>query len=155
MCPQRHAIEAYCSSGHARTIKSVPEEYKKLSELMDDAVTWRIILSAVEPFTIFFGTRDMRLVVLPGFTGSVEYHPIQVMRQFGFVQGAFVDSTAPRLLQAYPLSSTATTTELADLMHHVVKSMDIATARGSGCTPEYLTKVQGLWPNNEIPPGAP
>ena len=40
LCPQRHAIETYCSSGHARTIKTVPEEYQKLSELTDDAITW-------------------------------------------------------------------------------------------------------------------
>ena len=77
--PQRHAIETYCSSGHARTIRSVPEEYQKLSELMDDAVAWRIIPSAVEPFTVFFDASDTQLVVLPGFTRGVEYHPIQVM----------------------------------------------------------------------------
>ena len=59
MRAQRHAIEAYCSSGHARTIKSVPEEYKKLSELTDYAVTWQIIPSIAEPFTVFFGARDM------------------------------------------------------------------------------------------------
>ena len=81
--PQGHVIEAYCNSGHARTIKKVPEEYKKLSELTDDTVTWRIIPSAAESFTIFFDTRDARLVVLPGFTGGVEYHLIRVMRQFG------------------------------------------------------------------------
>ena len=97
----------------------------------------------------------MRLVVLLGFTRGVEYYPIRVMRQFGFVQGAFVDSTTPRLLQAYPLSSAAATTELADLMQHGVKSTDIVAARGLGCTPEYLTEVQGLWPISEIPPGAP
>ena len=82
--PQAHAFEAYCNSGHAKTIKSVKEEYEKLSELTDDVVTWRIIPSTVEPFTVFFNTRNMRLVVLPGFTAGVEYHPIRVMRQFGF-----------------------------------------------------------------------
>ena len=153
--PQRHAFETYCNSGHARTIRSVHEEYEKLSKLTDDAVTWRIIPTAVKPFTIFFSTCDMRLVVLPGFTRGVEYHPIQVMRQFGFQQGAFVDSTVPRLLQPYPLSSTTATTELANLMRHGVQSTDIAAAKGSGCTPEYMTEVQGLWPINEIPPGAP
>ena len=80
--PRVHIIETYCNSGHASTIKKVPEEYKKLSELTDDTVTWRIIPSAAEPFTIFFNTRDVRLVVLPGFTGGIEYHPIRVMRQF-------------------------------------------------------------------------
>ena len=95
--PQRHAIETYCNRGHARTIKSVPEEYQKLSELMDDAVTWRIIPSAAEPFTVFFDACDTRLVVLPGVTRGVEYHPIWVMRQFGYQQSAFIDSTAPRL----------------------------------------------------------
>ena len=78
--PRGHAIETYYNSGHARTIKSVPEEYKKLFELTDDTVTWRIIPSTAEPFTIFFDTRDAQLVVLPGFTGGVEYHPIRVMR---------------------------------------------------------------------------
>ena len=57
--PQRHAIEAYYSNGHARTIKSVPEEYEKVFELTDDTVTRRIFPSAAEPFTVFFGTRDM------------------------------------------------------------------------------------------------
>ena len=96
--PQRHAIETYCSSDHARTLKSVPEEYQKLSKLTDDVVTWRITPFAAEPFTVFFDVCDMRLVVLPGFAEGMEYHPIEVMRQFGFRQGAFVDSTAPHLL---------------------------------------------------------
>ena len=144
LCPQAHAFETYCNSGHTETIKSVKEEYEKLSKLTDDAVTWRDIPSAVEPFTVFFGTRDMRLVVLPGFTAGVEYHPIRVMWQFGFLQGAFVDGTAPRLLQTYPLSTTAPTKELANLMQHGVRSTDIAVARGIGCTPKYVTKVQEL-----------
>ena len=153
--PQRHAFETYCSSSHAKTIKIVREEYERLEKLTDDTVTWRIILSAAEPFTIFFDAHDMRLVVLPGFTEGVEYHPIWVMLQFGFQQGAFVDSTAPKLLQPYPFSTVAATTKLADLMRHGVKSTDIAAVRGLGCTPKYLTEVQGLWPINEIPPGAP
>ena len=37
--PQAHAFEAYCNSGHVKTIKSVPEEYEKLSKLTDDAIT--------------------------------------------------------------------------------------------------------------------
>ena len=81
---QAHAFEAFCNSGHAKTIKSIKEEYEKLSELTDDAVTWRIIPSTAEPFTIFFSTHDIRLVVLPGFTTGVEYHPIRVIWQFGF-----------------------------------------------------------------------
>ena len=97
----------------------------------------------------------MRLAVLLGFTEGVEYHPILVMWQFGFQQGAFVDSMTPKLLQPYPFSTVAATTELADLMRHGVKSTDIVVVRGSGCTPKYLTEVQGLWPINEIPPGAP
>ena len=30
-----------------------------------------------------------------------------------------------------------------------------AAMKGSGCTSEYVAEVQGLWPVNEIPPGAP
>ena len=108
-----------------------------------------------EPFIVFFSTRDMRLVVLPGFTTGVEYHPIRVMRQFDFQQDTFVDSTAPKLLQEYPLSTTAPTKELANLMQHGVRSTDIAAARGTGCTPEYITEVQDLWPINEILPSGP
>ena len=66
-----------------------------------------------------------------------------------------IDSTTPRLTQTYPLNTTASTTVLADLMRHGVKSTDIAAVKGSGCTSEYVTEVQGLWPLNEIPPGAP
>ena len=77
-------FETYYSSGHARTIGTVCEEYERLEKLTDDTVTWRIILSAVEPFTVFFSVRNRRLVVLPGFTRGVEYYPIRVMRQFDF-----------------------------------------------------------------------
>ena len=105
-----------------------------MSKLTDDAVTWRIIPSAVESFLVFFNTHDMRLVVLPGFTGGVEYHPFEVMRQFGYRHGAFIDSTMPRLMQTYPLSTTVATAELADVMQHGVKSADIAAVKGSGCT---------------------
>ena len=138
---QVHAFEVYCNIGHAKTVKSVKEEYEKLSELTDDVVTWRIIPFVAEPFTVFFSTRDMRLIVLPGFTTGVEYHPIRVMRQFGFRQGAFVDSTTPKLLQTYPLSTTAPIKELAKLMQHGVRSTNIVAVRGMGCTPEYVTEV--------------
>ena len=57
--PQAHAFETYYNSGHAKTIKSVKEEYEKLSKLTNDAVTWRIIPFAAESFTVFFGTRNM------------------------------------------------------------------------------------------------
>ena len=93
--------------------------------------------------------------MLLGFTGGVEYHPIQVMRQFGFQQGAFVSSIAFDLLRLYPLNTTAATTRLANLLRDGVQSSDIAAVKGFGCTPEYLTEVQGLWPINEIPPDAP
>ena len=76
LCPQRQAFEAYYSSGHAKTIKSVREEYERLSKLTDDTVNWYIIPTAAEPFTVFFSTHDIQLVVLPGFTEGVEYHPI-------------------------------------------------------------------------------
>ena len=33
--PQKQAFETYCSSGHAKTIKSVQEEYEKLSKLTE------------------------------------------------------------------------------------------------------------------------
>ena len=82
--PQKHAFETYCSNGHAKTIKTVRKEYERLEKLTDDTMTWRIIPSAAKPFTVFFGTRNMRLVVLLGFTEGVEYHPIQVMWQFAF-----------------------------------------------------------------------
>ena len=94
-------------------------------------------------------------MVLPGFTGGVEYHPIRVMRQFGYRQGAFIDSTVPRLMQPNPFSTTASKTVLADLMRHGVKSTDIAAVKGSGCTSEYVIEVQGLWPLSEIAPGTP
>ena len=57
-------------------------------------------------------------------------------------------------MQPYPFSTIASTTVLADLMRHGVKSTDIAATKGSGCTSEYITEVQGLWPLSEIPPGA-
>ena len=79
----------------------------------------------------------MRLVVLLGFIRGVEYHPILVMRQFDFQQDGFVDSTAPKLLQAYPLNSIVATVELADLMRYRVQSTNIAAVRGTGCMPEY------------------
>ena len=63
--PQMTAFETYYSSDHAKTIKNVCEEYVRLERLTDDTVTWHIIPSAAEPFTIFFSARDKRLVVLP------------------------------------------------------------------------------------------
>ena len=93
--PQRFAFKTYYSSGHARAIQSVREEYEKLAKLTEDAVTWRIVPSTAESFTVFFSTHDMRLVVLPGFTRDVGYHPIWVMWLFGFQRGAYVDSTTP------------------------------------------------------------
>ena len=40
-------------------------------------------------------------------------------------------------------------------MQHGVRLTDITAARGLGCTPEYVTEVQELWPINEIPLGHP
>ena len=104
-------------------------------------VTWRIIPSAAEPFIVFFRACDRRLVVLPRFTGGVKYHPIRVMWQFSFQQSAFISSVAFDLLRLYPLNTTAATVRLANLLHDGVQSSDIATVKGLGCSPEYLTEV--------------
>ena len=45
----------------------------------------------VDPFTMFFNGNNARLVILPGFTGGVEFHPIRVLRQFGLHQDAFIE----------------------------------------------------------------
>ena len=82
--PQHSAFDAYCSSGHSRTIPNVCDMYERLEGLIVDIVTWRIIPSDVEPFTVFFNDSNMQLIVLPGFTGGVEYHLIRLMRQFGY-----------------------------------------------------------------------
>ena len=95
LCPQHSAFESYYSSGHAWTIGSVHEEYEKLERLTEGAVTWCILPTAAEPFTVFFNGGDMRLVILLGFTRGIEYHYVRVMRQFGFHQGAFAKCRLP------------------------------------------------------------
>ena len=82
--PQRPAFESYCHFGHAWTIGGVRDEYKRLERLTEGTVFWRILPTAAEPFTIFFNEGNMQLVILLGFIGGVEYHPIWVLRQFGF-----------------------------------------------------------------------
>ena len=86
---QCSTFDAYCSSGHSWTISSVHEMYERLEGLTEDDVNWRIIPSDVEPFAVFFNYSDMRLIVLLGFIEGVEYHPIHVMRQFGYCHDAF------------------------------------------------------------------
>ena len=80
MHPQRSTFDSYCHSGHSRTIPCVRDVHCVLEALIEDLVTWRIIPAVAEPFTVFFNDSDMRLLVLPGFTRGVEYHPIRVMR---------------------------------------------------------------------------
>ena len=91
LCPQRPTFESYYRSGHAQTIGSVREEYENLWGLTEGAVIWRILPATAEPFIVFFNGSNTRLVVLLGFTGGVDFHPIQVLRQFGFRQDAFVE----------------------------------------------------------------
>ena len=87
--PQRSAFDAYYCNGHSRTISCVRDVYNVLEGLIEDSVTWRIIPADAEPFAAFFNDSDMRLIVLPGLTEGVEYHPIRVMQQFGYCQDAF------------------------------------------------------------------
>ena len=39
-------------------------------------------------------------------------------------------------------------------MQYGVQSTNITVAKGLGCTPEYVTELQGLWPINKILLGA-
>ena len=153
--PQRPAFESYCRSGHGRTIGGVQEEYEKLEMLTKGTVIWRILPTTAEPFTIIFNGGNMRQVILLGFTGGVEYHPIWVLRQFGFSQDAFAEGQMPEIFQLYPLSSTMMMAELARFMPGGIKSTNIATVPSSGCTADYISEVQGAWPISEVPPGGP
>ena len=138
---QCSTFEIYCRSRHSRIIRSVYEEYEKLERLTEDAKIWRIIPPAAVPFVVFFNKSDMQMIVLPGFAGGVEYHPIRVMRQFGFHQDAFEESPLPEFFRLYPLSSTVMTTELSCLLCCGVQSTDIAVVKGSSCTPEYVAQI--------------
>ena len=82
--PQHSAFDAYCSTGLSRTIPSVREMYERLGSLTVDTVTWRIIPFDVVPLAVFFNDNDTLLIVLPGLTKGVEYHPIRVMCQFRY-----------------------------------------------------------------------
>ena len=153
--PQRSAFDAYCRSGHSRIISCVHDVYNVLEGLTEVSVTWRIIPADAEPFAAFFNDSDMRLIVLLGLTGGVEYHPIRVMRQFGYCQDAFEQDPMPTFYQQYPLSSTAMTTELACMAHCCIYSNRIPMMKGSGYTSEYEAHMEETWPIREIPPGAP
>ena len=118
--PQRSAFNAYCRSSHSQTISCAHDVYNVLEGLTEDSVTWHIIPADVEPFVAFFNDSSMRLIVLPGLTGGVEYHPIRVMRQFGYYQDAFEQDSMPNFYQLYLLSSTAMTTELACMTHRCI-----------------------------------
>ena len=59
--------------------------YERLESLTVDTVTWHIIIpSDAKSFTVFFNDSDIRLIVLPRFTGGVEYHPIHVILHFDY-----------------------------------------------------------------------
>ena len=87
--PQCPTFDAYCSNGHSHTIPSVRDMYDRLEGLTEDSVTWCIIPSDTVPYAVFFNDSNMWLIVLPGLTGGVEYHPIPVMQQFSYCQDAF------------------------------------------------------------------
>lgn len=76
------------------------------------------------------------------------------MHQFGLCQDAFELAKMLEFSKLYPLSSTATTTELARLLRCGIYSTDIVVLKGFGFTPGYETQIQETWPISEIPPGA-
>ena len=104
---------------------------------------------------MFFNGNNTRLVVLPGFARGVEFHPIRVLRQFGFRQDAFAEGQMPEIFQLSPLNSTVMTAELARLTQGGFRSTDIAVVPGSGCTAGYISEVQGTWPISEVLPSGP
>ena len=152
--PQRSTFESYCSFSHSRTILGVRKTYQQLESLTEDRVTWRIFSSAAEPFLVFFNDSDMRLIVLPGFTGGVESHPINVMHQFDFCQDAFEQSLMPECFKLYPFDSTVMMTELSRLLRCGMHSSSITMMKGYGYTPVYEVQTRESWPISEIPLGA-
>jgi len=152
--PWSGIFEAYSRTHHASSLPGVPELCDRLKDLAEaeDTVTWCILASEPRTFTAFFNTTDIRLVVLPGFTGGVEYHPIRVLRQFGFCQDSFGQSNCPARYKEYVVGSNAITTELARRMREGVRSTSLALTAGSDCTAEYEAEIQESWPLNEIPP---
>ena len=152
--PQCSAFDAYCYNGHSRTIFCVRDVYNVLEGLTEDSVTWRIIPADAEPFAAFFNDSDMRLIVLPELTEGVEYHPIRVMRQFGYCWDAFEQVSMPSFDRQYPLSSIAMTTELACMAHRCIYLNRIPMMKGSGYTTEYEAHMEETWPIHEVPPGA-
>lgn len=153
--PQHSTIDAYCSSGHSRTISSVHEMYDRLEGLIEDSVTWCIIPSDAKPFAIFFNDSDMQLIVLLGHTVGVEYHSIHVIRQFGFCQDTFEQIPMPEFFQLYLLSSTVMATELSCLLQCVIHLTNIAMMKGSSFTMEYEAQIRENWPIREVLPGPP
>ena len=121
--PQCPIFESYCRSGLARAIGSVREECEKLEGLTGDTVVWQILPTMADPFTVFFNGNNSRVVVLPGFTRGVEFHPIQVLRQFDFRQDVFTEGHMPERFRLYPLNSSVMTEELARLMRGGIRSM--------------------------------
>ena len=104
---------------------------------------------------MFFNGNNARLVVLPGFNGGVEFHPIRVLRQFGLRQDAFIEGHMLERFRSYPLNSSVMTEELAGLMRGGIRSTDIVAVPGLDCIAGYIAEEQATWPIYEVPPSDP
>ena len=86
----------------------------------------------------------MRLIVLLGLTGGVEYHLIRVMRQFGYFQDAFEHDSMSGFYQLYPLSSIVMIAELSRFIRCGIHLTSIAMMKGFGYTAKYEAHIEDL-----------
>jgi hypothetical protein len=69
----------------------------------EDNIEWNLMpIQHPSPVRLWINRTQDKLMVLPRLRGGIEYHPIRILKQLGFMQIIFDDARMPERFKQYP-----------------------------------------------------
>jgi hypothetical protein len=124
------------------------EQQERIMSVIDEEVDWSLLpIAPPKPVRLWINDTDARVMVLPGLTGGVEYHPDRVLRQLGYLQGLGYDHKLPEKLAKYKHGSNQ---DMQEINFHLTKGIDTERAKIPDIpdtTKKYRDWKRAYWPD--------
>jgi hypothetical protein len=124
-----------------------------ISATEEDFIDWCILpIKKTKPVRIWIDDLNAQVMVLPGPTGGVEYHPIRVLRQLRHTQIHFNDATLPERFRRYPPDSIHVMHEINAALKEGISTVQLNVPNIAMASKAFLDLKEQYWLDPTTPP---
>jgi hypothetical protein len=110
-------------------------------------VKWNLMpVQHPSPVCLMIDRTRYKLMILPGLRGGIEYHPIRILKQLGFMQTIFDDALMPERFKQYPQDDIHIMQEINNAIRNGVSTEQLDIPAALANSKNFSRMRRAYWP---------